>query len=717
MPNKILLCKLFVFLGIVYSNATPIFDAYIKASNTNSGDNFGYTVAISGNTAVVGAPEEFSNSRIINGDQSDNSAVRAGAAYVFVREGGIWIQQAYLKPSNLDPEDYFGSSVAIFGNTIVVGASREDSDASGVNGDEFSDPSQSFNSGAAYVFVREGVTWAQQAYLKASNPGEGDSFGASVAIDGETILVGALAEDSSATGIDGDQNDNGNTNSGAAYVFARIGNTWTQEAYLKASNVGGFFGCSVAISGGTAVIGARTEPSNSTGVDGDQNDNSAGGAGAAYIFTHDGASWSQQAYLKASNTQADDQFGHSVAISGETVVVGAYKEDSDSTTFGSDQFSDPSANFDSGAAYVFVRDGASWSQQAYLKARNTGQWDEFGKAVAISDDTIIIGACSEDSGATGVDGDFLDNNAQESGAVYVYMRGGTTWTYHSYLKPPNTEAQDEFGNTVSIWGDIALVGAHFEDSAATGINGDQGGGAAGSGAVYSFNVPPLQPEIVVEFRPPGIEISDGGLANFGGKPLGQHSVVTFTIRNIGLGDLTGLSVTKDEVGLDLFTITSMPESSLATQQSTQFSVQFDHSSPGTKTASLQIANNDSNEDPFNIQISGRGLTEDNDFDLDGINDLSEYRMAVQGFLWDVSQPELVNNLFENASSVGLYTETELGSINVNSPLIEVSDGTVRVELQLQKSDDLIYWENLGSPVEWTDTADQKQFYRLFFNEE
>src|SRR5262249_28586387 len=163
----------------------------------------------------------------------------------------------------------------------------------------------------------------QQAYLKASNTDAADRFGYSVAISGDTIVVGAYGESSKATGINGNQSDNSANLAGAAYVFVRSGTAWRQQAYLKASNTdaGDRFGNSVAVSGDTVVVGAVLESSNATGVNGDQINNSAAGAGAAYVFVRSGATWNQQAYLKASNTDAADQFGVSVAISGDTVVV------------------------------------------------------------------------------------------------------------------------------------------------------------------------------------------------------------------------------------------------------------------------------------------------------------------------------------------------------------------------------------------------------------
>src|SRR5262249_30416606 len=161
-------------------------------------------------------------------------------------------------------------------------------------------------------------------YLKASNTGASDNFGVAVAVSGDTVVVGAAYEGSSATGGNGNQADNTASSSGAAYVFVRSGGVWSQQAYIKASNTGAnyIFGYAVAVSGDTLVVGAYQEASNATGVNGNGADNSAASAGAAYVFLRSGTTWSQQAYLKASNTNANDFFGGSVALSGDTLVVG-----------------------------------------------------------------------------------------------------------------------------------------------------------------------------------------------------------------------------------------------------------------------------------------------------------------------------------------------------------------------------------------------------------
>lgn len=446
--------------------------AYLKASNTGTFDNFGYSVAISGETLVVGAPYEGSNATGVNGNQADNSAMEAGAAYVFVRSGNTWKQQAYLKAGNTGAEDNFGASVAISGETVVVGAPREDSNAIGINGDQ--EDNRRENAGAAYIFVRSGSTWTQQAYLKAADyPDEDDKFGASVAISGETVVVGAPGESSAfaVVSVKGSIRDDA-TWAGAAYVFVRSGKTWTQEAVLKSSAAAyDEFGTSVAISGQRVVVGAPYKNSKT---------------GYAFVFVRNGKTWTEEAFLKGDKN-GSDRFGYSVAISGETLVVGAPYEDSNATGVNGNQANNDVEN--AGAAYVFVRNGDTWTQQAYLKASNTGKEDYFGNSVAISGQTVVVGAPNEDSNAMGVNGNQANNNVEDAGAAYIFVRNGNTWTQQAYLKASNTGSGDNFGASVAISGETVAVGAPYEGSNATGINGNQADNNANrAGAMYIFLV-------------------------------------------------------------------------------------------------------------------------------------------------------------------------------------------------------------------------------------
>jgi cysteine-rich repeat protein len=335
--------------------------------------------------------------------------------------------------------------------------------------------------------LRHAAEIAQHTYGKASNTGASDSFGYSVALSGDTLAVGAYGEDSAAQGVGGDQDDNSAPGSGAVYVFRRIGTSWQQEAYLKASNTGASdsFGYSVALSGDTLAVGAYGEDSAAQGVGGNQDDDSTPSSGAVYVFRRMGTSWQQEAYLKASNTGAYDSFGYSVALSGDTLAVGAYGEDSAAQGMGGNQDDDSTPS--SGAVYVFQRMGTSWQQEAYLKASNTGAYDNFGRSVALSGDTLAVGAYGEDSAAQGVGGNQADDSTPESGAVYVFRRTGTDWEQEAYLKASNTGASDSFGYSVAFAGDTLAVGAYSEDSAAQGVGGNQDDDSTpSSGAVYVF---------------------------------------------------------------------------------------------------------------------------------------------------------------------------------------------------------------------------------------
>jgi hypothetical protein len=449
--------------------------AYLRASNADAHDHLGcggafdghagYGAAMSGdgNTLVMGAPHE--------GGGADN----AGAAYVYVRNGANWAQQAYLKASNPQMSGEFGHAVAISadGNTLAVSAFWEASGATGINGDQ-KDRSTP-QAGAVYVFTRRGSTWTQQAYVKASNTGEagtadsfgdGDQFGMSIALsdDGNTLAVGAHSEDSS--GINDNQRDNSLPSAGAVYVYSRTGTNWRQTAFLKPLNPDGgdLFGYSVALSadGRTLAVGSFDEDGSALVTNGPA-DNARGGAGAVYVYVKGTAgTWIQQGYLHATNNEGGDSFGVSVSLSddGNTLLIGSLDEDCMATGVNPAQpcNNDRQADVSTGAAYVFVRTGTAWAQQAFLKPHNTGANDWFGSRLVLSGDgnTAAVPAPLEDG-----DGD----KAQESGAIYLFVRGGTTWRQAAYIKGMNTEAYDQFGASVGISRDgrTLVAGAYGED--------------------------------------------------------------------------------------------------------------------------------------------------------------------------------------------------------------------------------------------------------------
>ena len=404
--------------------------AYIKASNTYAGDNFGVSVALSsnGSTLAVGAPFEDSSAITINGSQTARSANDAGAVYVFSRNDTAWAQQAYVKPANTYAASYFGWSVALSddGNTLASGAPGESNSNAGVN--PGSNTHSANNAGAAYVFTRSGASWSQQVYLKASNAAAEDNFGTAIALNGagSTLAVGAPYEASAATGINGSQSDNSASTAGAAYVFTRNGSAWSHQAYVKASNTGtgDNFGTQLALdnSGNTLAVGAPYEASNAMGVGGAQSNNSAANAGAAYVFARSGSSWSQQAYVKASNTNTNDNFASALALSsdGNILAVGAIGESSNATGINGSQ-SDNSKD-GVGAVYLFKRTAAAWAQQTYIKPSTSTLGNEFGTAIGINADssTLAISGAFEQSNATGIGGTQTNTSAVDSGAVWLF---------------------------------------------------------------------------------------------------------------------------------------------------------------------------------------------------------------------------------------------------------------------------------------------------------
>jgi trimeric autotransporter adhesin len=479
---------------------------YLKAANRGEDDRLGrgdplvgVTMAMSadGNTLVVGSPHEDGGATGVNGNQRDESAWDSGAVYVFVRSGGRWTQQAYLKASNAQTSDRFGIAVALSadGSTLAVGATLEDSGAGGINANQ-TDNSADL-AGAVYVFVRKGTAWAQQAYIKASNAGAADQFGWSLALsqDGNTLAVGAQGEASASTGINGNQEDNSAADAGAAYVFVRRGAAWTQQAYIKASNAQGAdrFGFSVALTadGNTLAVGSYDEDGGASGINGVVNEE-APGSGAAYIFVRTGDAWTQEAYVKQSTTVRNSAFGCAVALSadGSTLAVGAVDETSLTRGIDGDEKSQQNNAVSAGAIYVYGRAAGGWQRQAYVKSFNIGPTDLFGVRLALSRDgnVLVAGAPGQSGGGRGFKANPEDFTAPESGAVYVFTRATSRWTQHAYLKAPNAEEFDQFGSGVALSADGATmaVAANGEDSG-SGIDGNQEDNSVrDSGAVYVY---------------------------------------------------------------------------------------------------------------------------------------------------------------------------------------------------------------------------------------
>jgi len=393
----------------------------------------------------------------------------------------------YLKASNTGTDDHFGWSVAVSSDATTVAVSAPEEDSSG-NENTDSAP----DSGAVYVFVQNGDSWEQQAYLKAERPDAGDQFGYAIAIsaDGNTLVVGAPKEDS---GSLTDQSDNSAIDSGAVYVFTRSGTTWSQDAYIKPAVIDlgldrkDQFGFSVAISGGGTrlIVGTPFED----GEAGDPTSNSTEQSGAAYVFERASGAWSQRAYVKPTISRAASAFGYSVSISsdGLTFAVGAIGEASNADGVNGD----PNDTTAPGAGAVYVFRGTDHVQTDYIKASKSDSSDVFGTIVALSGNgtTLVAGAHAEDSSSKGIGLNELDELSPNSGAAYVFERNGMgDWEQSAFLKAHNTGAGDFFARHLAISGDgnSVAIGALFEDSNTTGVNPGDNDAGADNGAVYLF---------------------------------------------------------------------------------------------------------------------------------------------------------------------------------------------------------------------------------------
>ena len=385
----------------------------VLASDGLNGNYFGSSVAIDRDYAVIGA----------FGD--DDNGSNSGAVYIFHRTGNVWSEHAKLTASDGEQNDVFGRSVSIDGDYVVVGADWSDD-----NGE---------HSGSAYIFHRIGTTWVEEAKLTASDAATMDYFGYSVSISGDYVVVGAH------------RNDVNGVETGSAYIYQRTGHTWLEQQKISASDGedGDLFGFSVSIDGDYILVGAYV-------ADGS-------GYNPSYIFHRFGSVWFEQAILSSNDATNGDCYGKSVYLDGDYAVIGAYGDDDNGSN--------------SGAAYIFHRNGITWSEQAKISASDGSYSDNFGIRVSISGNYAVISA-------------YHDNDlGADSGSVYIFNRLGSTWTEQQKLTASDGEAYDLFGYSVCIDDDYVIVGAHYDDD-----SGDN------SGSSYVFcNDDPLLPICLSSF--------------------------------------------------------------------------------------------------------------------------------------------------------------------------------------------------------------------------
>ena len=559
MKSTNLLLALLFFL-FSFGGYSQNWDEILKvcASDREEFDNFGRAVAIEGNWAVVGAWQEDENAFGVA------TATNAGSAYVFFYNGTRWVEFQKIVASDRSAEDYFGNSVAIYGDIVVVGAWS--SNTNEISGD------YKENAGAAYVFKYISGTWTQIQKLVASDRQVDDYFGVSVAIDGDYIVVGAHNEDAG-----------GMLDAGSAYIFKDIAGAWTQIQKIVASDYSeqDYFGYSVDIYYPQIVVGAYNNSEDENGL------NTVTSAGAAYVFYDNGTTWAQTSKIVAPVRAVDDYFGYDVAIHNSNIVVGAYKEDEDEA--------DGQTLLNSGSAYVFSSvsgSAAVFEQKLVASTRHVNA--RFGYSVAIDNQSIIVGANHEAFDL------FEADSVLQAGAVYMYKFDGT-WIQEQKIISSQRSAVDYFGYDVSISDTLMIVGAMYEFDDADGIDPLDLAGAA-----YIFE---NCREINVYQE--ANQIDDGGTFDFGSVQLGNSSTeLVFTIENTGVDNLflDGAPVIElSGLNASDFVINQTGIATLLSPAlSTTFTVIFTPSVAGLRTAEISIANNDNDENPYNFTITGIG---------------------------------------------------------------------------------------------------------------
>ena len=514
-----------LFFASSASAVTPAIDEVAKliASDGESSDYLGYSVAVDGDTALVG----------VYGD--DDLGSEAGAAYIFTRDSaGVWSQQQKLTASDGAADDRFGWAVAVHGDTAVIGKE---------SWDFFAPPP-----GAAYVFTRDSAgIWSEQQKLTAYDGEAGDYFGESVALSLDTIVIGAYGD------------DDAGTESGSAYVYTRdSAGVWSLQQKLTAisGTDNDWFGRSIDVDGDTAVIGAWGYYIDSDGI--------AIQSGFAYAFTRDSSGvWTGQEL--SPNVNVDSEwYGRAVAVSGDSIAVGAY--------------GDSQIDLGAGATYLFNRDSAGvWSLQQKLIASDGAASDKFGFSVDMDGDNMVVGAYTD------------DDNGIDAGSAYVFTRDTTgVWNEQVKLLSSDGLDYDYLGYAVGISASTVVAGAYLQDTLT----------AANAGAAYVFDILPSADG-------PDIAMTPGAL-DFGDVMVGQSGEQLVTVSNFGTAALTLLDIAIAN-GADYSQTNDCP-ASLLPAEACQIAVTFTPSMDGLLTDSLTVLSDDPDQPSATVTLSGSGIT-------------------------------------------------------------------------------------------------------------
>jgi hypothetical protein len=392
-----------VWVGLAFAwDLPPAWEVKLTADDLTADADFGRSVAIDGNLVAVGAGGADA------GETDGGSIPKAGAVYLFERRGLDYFLEAKLIAPDASTGAEFGRAVAIRGNMVIIGARFAEVEV---------EPGNLLSkAGAAYVFRKTRGAWHLEAKLTSPTPANEDNFGRALAIQGNILVVTARKENIGADDV------------GAAYVFLYKGGRWIDEAKLTASDpaAGAYFGQSVATQGNLIAVGARNADPN--------------GAGAVYFFHRLKNQWVETAKVPSPDGKTDDQFAFAITIEGNLIAVGARRADL------------PGAK-DAGAAYLFTMTGDDVTLPTKITASDAKAGDQFGQSIAMAGDVIAVGANRAD----------IDGN-KDQGAVYLFQRMGNEWVEEEKLTASAGMAGDEFGYSLSAFGNLMATGAHLADS-------------------------------------------------------------------------------------------------------------------------------------------------------------------------------------------------------------------------------------------------------------
>jgi hypothetical protein len=592
--------------------ATPLRN--FSDPSPSSHEEFGYSVALSGNLAVVGSQKD------------DKGASNAGSVTLF-NLAAAFPEQPLLVLENPSPSsnDYFGTAVAVAGTKVVVSAYQDDTGGN--------------NAGTVYIFDTTSPTPGTPIRtLFNPSPQSQDQFGNAVAISGNVVVIGCS------------KNDVGNAlDAGSAYVYD-LGSATPTVPVLTLDNpapaTDDLFGHSVAISGTKLVVGAH------------QNDTGAIDAGSVYVYDlASGTPTTPVRTLDNPSPAADDEFGCAVAISGNRIVIGCHQDDAGAT--------------DTGAAYLYDLASANPGSPVATLIHPDPEDDEyFGSAVAISGTRVVVGVPEDDV------------SASDGGCGYVYEITSATFpTPADRLITENQPDNEQLGSSVAIDGATVLMSAPLH-----------AGNTADRGAAYLFVPDPPAPEIQVE-QPPGTGLIAGEASiQFGDVPVGSTgNTQTVTIRNVGTSDLevTGIAIMGGNTGDFAAEPVTLPVT-LPVDQILQFEVSFSPVTTGTRLTTLRIQSNAA-ADTFEVTLTGQALSSADDTDGDGINDVAELDMQALGFDWQVNDEELVMVLQAGANTLGLYGKSQVEALHQGTRVISVhpETGQYTIKLPVEKSVDLL----------------------------